>query len=76
MKPSVISPSSIYEKVYTGEPISDDEIDAGIAHFSALGNMLEETGPAFSITASECRRVVDNLKRLMFMRQSMKPFSS
>jgi len=63
-----ISPADIYMKVATGEPVSDEEISAGIEHFSRLAEMLKETGVAFSITAAECNRVAEILKGFKSMR--------
>jgi hypothetical protein len=60
-----LSPAVIYRKTTTGEAISDEEIAFGIEHFGKLAEMLMDSGVAFSITAAECNRVTEFLKRCM-----------
>jgi hypothetical protein len=65
-----LSPAVIYRKIETGEAISDEEIAFGIEHFSKLAEMLMDSGIAFSITASECSRATEFLKRRMWERRN------
>jgi hypothetical protein len=47
----------IYDKVCSGDPISDNDIRIGIAHYKQLGGLLSVSGPVFKLAANEANRI-------------------
>ena len=51
----------IYEKLRNGDPLSDEELTIGVAHFSKAADMLRPLGPRFALATDELRRVANVL---------------
>jgi len=66
-----LSPAVIYRKFVDGGEFSDEELAFGIEHFGKLAEMLLQSGPEFSITASACNRVTEYLKCRMWKRKGI-----
>ena len=63
-------PTTIYDKLAKGDPLSDTELEVGIEHFGALGKLLAVSGPVFQLATNEAYRVVDRLNSFQFARQN------
>lgn len=63
-------PAQIYEKYRMGDPVTDEEIRTGIAHFQLLADLLSLSGEAFRIHAGECYRIVNTLEGYQRARKS------
>ena len=62
----------IYEKVRTGDPLTDDELKIGVAHFSKAAELLAPLGPRFDFAENELRRVATILQDYTNARKRMR----
>jgi hypothetical protein len=58
----MILPSDVYRKYNAGDPISDEELDVGIAHFGPLTDLLYKSGPEFKLAGREAQLVLHGLQ--------------
>lgn len=63
------TPAEIYEAFETGDVLTDDELDAGITHFQALGKLALMAGPPFRLVGLAANHVADGLGRYRLARQ-------
>lgn len=61
--------NEIYDKFRNGDPLSDEELDIGYAHFSKAADMLLPLGPRFDFAALELRRVADVIEGYIWARK-------
>lgn len=52
----------IYKKFLNGDPLTDEELKIGIAHFSKAAEMVSALGQRFDLAANELRRVAIGLE--------------
>lgn len=51
------SPELVYERFQKGDPLSDLDLNVGIAHFKVMADLLYSSGPVFRLAAIEAGRV-------------------
>lgn len=58
------------EKISTGDPISDEELNALLAHLMNLQSWLEAMGPEYGLTIMDVRRKLGTLEGYWDARRS------
>lgn len=66
-------PSEIYEKMISGDPLSDSEVNEGVEFFTKLADDLYKCGPAFRLTANEANRVSYTMRQFQRAREIERP---
>lgn len=61
--------AQIYEALNKGDPLTDEELAAGLAHFQNLEKAIRGSGAAFAITSREVTRVVHEMENFVWARQ-------
>ena len=52
----------IYNKLYQGDALTDEELQAGIEHFKQVSDLLMVSGPVFRLAADEANRIYCRLR--------------
>lgn len=61
--------TDIYTKILNGDRVTDAEARAAFTHFDNLQLMLYQSGPVFTLSAREARRVRDLLEDILKSRK-------
>ena len=56
------TPHEIYNKYQKGDPLTDSDLEIGILHFTALSELLSQSGPVFNLACNEACFVASRLR--------------